>query len=142
VQTLAITIFLVLTAIALLHAGWAFGVLWPATDVQSLINTVIGKPGMHVMPGTWLTMFVAVAIAVAGICALWGARLVELPLPAWMSTASVVVLALIFGLRGVASYLPGPLSSAVEPFATLDRRFYAPLCLIISAGFIVIHLYR
>lgn len=65
-----------------------------------------------------------------------------LPLPEWMGTASIVVLALVFGLRGVASYLPGPLSSAVERFATLDRRFYAPLCLIICVGYSVIYLLR
>ncbi len=136
----ALLIFSSLFAAALLHVAWAFGVLWPAKDEQTLINTVIGAPGMSKMPGTGLTLAVAAGIASAGVFALWGAQLVALPLPGWMQSASLLVLAIIFGLRGFSSYLTlGPLSSRTEPFTRLDRRFYAPLCLLIGAGFIALY---
>ncbi|MEE9319556.1 MAG: DUF3995 domain-containing protein [Granulosicoccus sp.] len=136
---IAAVVFAVLSGIALLHAAWAFGVHWPAHDEQSLINRVIGKRGMTEMPGIGLTLLVVIGIASGGVCALWGARLVSLPLPEWLSSLSIVVLAIIFGLRGVASYLPGPLSSSVEPFATLDRHYYAPLCLALCCGYLFIY---
>ncbi len=136
---IALLIFSALFAAALLHVAWAFGVLWPAKDEQTLINTVIGEPGMSKLPGTGLTLMVAAGIAGAGVFALWGAQLVTLPLPAWMQSASLLVLAIIFGLRGFSSYLTvGPLSARTQPFARLDRRFYAPLCLLISTGFITL----
>jgi len=137
---IALLIFGALFAAALLHVAWAFGVLWPARDEQALINTVIGAPGMSKMPGTGLTLAVAAGIAGAGVFALWGAQLVTLPLPGWVQSTSLLVLAIIFGLRGFSTYLTiGPLSARTQPFARLDRRFYAPLCLSICAGFIVLY---
>ncbi len=67
---IALLIFSSLFAAALLHAAWAFGVLWPAKDEQTLINTVIGAPGMSKMPGAGLTLAVAAGIASAGVFAL------------------------------------------------------------------------
>ncbi|VAW96201.1 hypothetical protein MNBD_GAMMA20-1621 [hydrothermal vent metagenome] len=137
--TIALLIFSSLFAVALLHVAWAFGVFWPANDEQTLIDTVIGAPGMSEMPGTGLTLAVAAGIASAGIFALWGAKLVTLPLPAWMQSASLLVLAIIFGLRGFSSYLTiGPLSARTQPFAHLDQWFYAPLCLLICLGFVIL----
>ncbi len=136
----ALSIFITLSAVALLHAAWAFGVLWPARDEQTLINTVIGAPGMSKMPGAGLTLAVAAGIASAGVFALWGARLVALPLPDWMQPAGLLGLAIIFGLRGFSTYLAlGPLGARTQPFARLDRQFYAPLCLLIGAGFAALY---
>ena len=44
----------------------------------------------------------------------------------------------VFGLRGLAGYIPAIFAYADgTPFASLNRRFYSPLCLLIAAGFIV-----
>ena len=89
------------------------------------------------MPGMGLTLMVAVGIAAAGVLALWGGGVVELPLPQWMRTMSLAVLAAIFLLRGVASYLPfGPIGDTVEPFRTLNMRYYGPLILAIGVGYL------
>ncbi len=91
------------------------------------------------MPGLLLTLVVAGGIAAAGVVALWGGGALALQLPVWMRTASLAVLAAIFLLRGIASYLPfGPLSDTVEPFRTLDMRYYAPLILVIGLGYLAL----
>ena len=48
-------------------------------------------------------------------------------------------IATVFLARGVAGYVPAwrRLQSA-EPFTTLDRRYYAPLCLALGTGFLII----
>lgn len=133
----------VLVLIALVHAGWAFGMHWPARDETALIRTVIGTPGMTKMPGTGLTLGVAVLIGLAGVCALWLGGVLVLPLPGWLQTVTGGGLALVFAARGVATILAaligaGPLRVRVEPFATLDRSLYAPLCLLLALGFAVL----
>lgn len=129
-----------LLPIALVHVGWAFGMHWPAKDETSLIRTVIGTQGMTRMPGSGLTLLVAAMIGLAGVCALWLGGSVVLPLPGWFQTVTGSLLALVFAARGIATFLAalfgaGPLMERVEPFATLDRRLFAPLCLVLALGF-------
>lgn len=132
---LASAIFLVLLGAAMLHAAWAFGMVWPAKDEQGLVDTVIGTPELKKMPGRALTLAVAAGIAAAGFCALWSAGTVALPLPDWVKTAATLTLLLIFALRGLATYFAGSRWLRSEPFASLDRRYFAPLCLFIALGF-------
>lgn len=135
----SILIFVVLGATSIIHILWGFGMTWPAQDGQGLSDMVVGTKGAAVMPGLLLTLVVAGGIAAAGVFALWGGGVVTLPLPTWMRTASLTVLAAIFLLRGVASYLPfGPLADTVEPFHTLDVQYYAPLILVIGLGYLVL----
>lgn len=136
---IAILIFLVLSVTAGLHVLWGLGSTWPLRDKQALINTVVGTKGMRQMPAAWLTLMVAVGIAAAAVLALWGGGVIELPLPMWMRTTSLAVLAVIFLLRGMVSYLPfGPIADTAEPFHTLDMRYYAPLILAIGSGYFVL----
>jgi hypothetical protein len=45
----------------------------------------------------------------------------------------------VFALRGLAGYIRPVFAYADgTPFASLNRRFYSPLCLLIAAGFAVI----
>jgi len=49
-----------------------------------------------------------------------------------------VTLMLVFGLRGLAPYLTPAFNYArATPFYALNRKYYAPLCLLIAAGFII-----
>ena len=142
---LGLIVCALLLCMALVHAGWAFGMRWPAENETMLIRTVVGHPDMTTMPGTGLTLVVAASIGMAGLCALWLGGALALPLPDWIGTLAGSVLALVFASRGLATYFgilvgAGPLSRRVEPFATLDRRLYAPLCLLLSLGFVVLTL--
>ncbi len=136
---IAILISSVLFITALIHVGWGLGMLWPATSEQMLIKTVIGSPAIQSMPGPGLTLLVAAGIAAAGVCALWGAHVINLPFADWMRKAALIILTLIFAIRGIITYLPiGPLANSLEPFKTLDQTYFAPLILAIAAGYAVI----
>jgi hypothetical protein len=53
------------------------------------------------------------------------------------------LLALVFIGRGILGYTPRWRAAfPVEPFATLDRRNYSPLCLVIGAGYLFLVLMR
>ena len=138
---IASLIFTILLITSLIHVGWAFGMVWPAKDEQGLIQTVIGHPDVRKMPSRNLTLAVAGGIAAAGLFGLWGADIVTLPLPGWMKTLTLLGLTGIFVLRGLSSYVTqGPLGKRIEPFVTLDRRYFAPLCLLLGAGFLALFL--
>jgi len=54
-----------------------------------------------------------------------------------------VLLAIVFIARGILGYTPGWRARfPTEPFATLDRKNYSPLCLWIGAGYIILVLMR
>lgn len=136
---ISILIFAVLSVTAGIHVLWGLGSTWPLPNKQALINTVVGNKGMTQMPGMRLTLTVAVGIAAAGVVALWGGQVVSLPLPLWMRTASLAILAAVFVLRGVSSYLPfGPIANTVEPFRSLDMQYYAPLIMAIGVGYLAL----
>ena len=141
-DTLAVLVALTLVAIAVLHLAWGSGLCWPARDQQSLINTVIGHPDVTRMPGFVLCAAVAFALLAAAFWALWGTGLVSGPevslFGIGLRDAGLWALVLIFASRGLASYLPSPLANAVEPFRTLDRSYYAPLCLLFALAFLAI----
>ncbi|VAW23903.1 hypothetical protein MNBD_ALPHA11-1586 [hydrothermal vent metagenome] len=53
-----------------------------------------------------------------------------------MQKTSVIILTLIFTIRGFITYLPnGPLSATVEPFQSLNFIYFSPLILAIGAGY-------
>ncbi|NLH83772.1 MAG: DUF3995 domain-containing protein [Phyllobacteriaceae bacterium] len=135
----ALSIFVVLTIVALLHAYWAFGGRWPGHDELSLARTVVGSKGITAMPARGPTLVVAVQIFLAGVVASARAGLVPTPLPATAQTVALAALATVFLVRGIAGFTPmfRALQSE-EPFATLDRRLYSPLCLALGIGFAIL----
>ncbi len=142
-MVVAASVFSLLQAVALLHLAWAIGLSWPARSREKLSATVIGLPEGSPMPPAWLTILVALGISLAGWLALWGGGWFSLgefePLRKWGVGAGAVV----FALRGGMTYMPfGPLQASAEPFRTLDSRFFAPLCLILAIGYLLLWLGR
>lgn len=138
VTFLAMAIAVELAAIAVLHVYWAFGGLWPGTDVDSLVRTVVGVKDMRSMPSRPLTLAVAMALMAAGLPPLAKASLLPAFLPLVLVQACLLLGGAVFTLRGVAPYLPFGTPYRVEPFATLDRRFYGPLCLVTALEYAVL----
>ena len=135
---IAIIFFIVLLMIAILHLIWANGFYWPAKDEYSLVKMVVGEPSMRSMPSKKLAFFIAIAIFIAAIFSLWGGNIITLPLPLWIREFGLFILAFAFGTRGLATFLIAKqLGERTEPYKTLDRIFYSPLCLIISIGYII-----
>ncbi|TCR64877.1 DUF3995 domain-containing protein [Bosea sp. BK604] len=126
----------VLAAIALLHAYWGLGGLWPAADEQALVRTVIGDPRRKRMPPPRLCWLVAGALLLTAAWPLLLARLSGDLLPHWLVAGIGLAMMAVFLLRGLAGFLPAwRVRHTLEPFSTFDRRYYSPLCLVIAAGF-------
>jgi len=136
-----IILIVVLVALAALHAWWGVGGRWPGHDERSLVELVIGRTRSMRMPGPVRCMLVAFALfAAAGLVALQAKAIAvdfgtagNLFVQAgfWMAGA-------VFALRGLAGFIP-PVFAYAEgtPFASLNRRFYSPLCLLVATGFAV-----
>ena len=131
-------IFIVLTAIAAIHVAWGVGVRWPRMTEAELVTTVIGHK-RDTMPSPSQCYLAAFAIFIPGAIALMLAGLVQTPLPPWLVVLAGAAAALVFAGRGVAGYVPAwRARHPREPFASLDRHYYSPLCLMLAAGLAVL----
>ncbi|HEV7692389.1 MAG TPA: DUF3995 domain-containing protein [Hyphomonadaceae bacterium] len=131
-----VALICVLVALAALHLYWGFGGFWPGTDGKTLSERVAGtsrnvasKLSSCAMVSA--ALLAAAAIVVAGQVEIAGA------FPALIVLGGYAVLILVFALRGLAPYLTPAFNYArATPFFELNRRYYAPLCLLIAAGLI------
>jgi len=134
-------IFLILSVVSGVHIGWAFGMAWPAHSRAKLGSVVAGVAEGKPMPPAWLTFIVALAIFGLGAAALWGAGVISVSTLGAYKGWVLISITIVFFARGVLTYLPfGPLQAAVQPFRTLDLRYFAPLCLLLAAGYVTIYL--
>lgn len=137
------TAFLLLAAIAALHVAWGFGLRWPARDERSLVALVIGATGQTRMPPLVQCLFAATAIFAAGVVALLLAGVIRVPLPVDFVTLIGAFVVLVFAGRGIAAYVSAwRRHFAQEPFASMDRTWYGPLCLLLAIGFFVVTIGR
>lgn len=136
-KVLPIALFVVLTLIAVMHAYWAFGGLWPAASEQALINTVLGNPKARAMPPLGVTLVVAGLIFLAGVFGLLAGGLVPGVVHV-LARVAAGVLAVIFIGRGAVGWAIDfgvVRANVTEPFRTLDLWFYSPLCFALGLGF-------
>lgn len=132
-------VFLCLLTVALAHFLWAVGSKWPVRDPHLLARTVIGKPGIERVPRL---ASLVVSLLLLGAAAI-GAALADPLSGGLLLTICGAVLALVFGLRGLAGYTAAWRARfPLEPFATLDRRIYSPLCLVVALCFAVLVVMR
>ncbi|NOZ32198.1 MAG: DUF3995 domain-containing protein, partial [Alphaproteobacteria bacterium] len=96
ITLIGVLIALLLLPVATLHFLWASGSHWPAKSEAALVRAAVGAADQNEMPPVGVTLVVAVGIAGAGLCALWGVGLIGLPLAEWMRPASQIVLGVIF----------------------------------------------
>jgi hypothetical protein len=131
---LAMVLTVVLAAIATLHAYWGLGGVWPGRDAADCARRTGGFRGARTMPGPAACFAVAAALAIAAlipILLIW-----QFGMLAMLAGLGV---ALVFLGRGIAGFTPAWRQlTPEEPFATLDVRYYSPLCLAIGAGFLVL----
>jgi len=138
-MALALGLFVILTLVSALHFYWALGGLWPGRDRQSLAETVIGDGARRDMPPAWLTLAVAVLIFAAGLLPVLSLAGLPFGLPDWIAQAGLWALAIVFVGRGAVTYiLPAQAAAMTEPFVTLNRRYFSPLCLLLGAGYAIL----
>lgn len=135
----AALIFVVLLAVAIANLMWAIGSPWPIRDKVLLARTVIGRPGVTHVPRLG-ALLACIAAIVAGVAALALAD----PVGGGLSlTLFGVLLAALFLGRGAIGYTAGWRNRfSEEPFATLDRKNYSPLCLALGVGFLLLVIMR
>jgi len=137
-SVIAFAIFIVLTTVAALHVAWGAGVRWPFRTEAELVSTVVGYRREQ-MPPPNQCYSAALAIYIPGTIALMLAGLIDVPLPRSVVLFAGAGVTLVFAGRGIAGYVPAWRSRFPrEPFATYDRRYYSPLCLVLAAGFAVL----
>jgi len=139
-QLIAAALGIALLAIGIAHLLWSLGILWPIRNEQLLARTVVGFPGIERMPAKYKSFGVAVLILAACVVAFSVADPVSggLPLTGLADLAGLVFLA-----RGIIGYTAWwATKTPEEPFRSLDRKTYSPLCLLIGIGFIVLALIR
>jgi hypothetical protein len=67
------------------------------------------------------------------------AGLVQTALPPWLVALAGAGAAAVFAGRGIAGYVPAwRARHPREPFASIDRQYYSPLCLLLAAGLVVL----
>jgi hypothetical protein len=120
----------VLASLSALHAAWGFGSAFPFRDHATLADTVAGTRAVP-QPRACL--------AVAGLL-LTAAAIVDdaLPLRADLRRVGALGVGGVLGARGVLG-VAGRTDLVVSwtpsaRFVRLDRRYYGPLCLALSAG--------
>ena len=127
---MAYVVSLILIVIAALHLLWALGYWFPIRDEARLARTVAGFKGIDKMPGAAACAMVVVALLFVTSALWWPAG--------GLRSLILVGAVLVFGLRGVAAYMPQWRRLTPEqPFATFDRRYFGPLCLFLCAGILV-----
>lgn len=135
----AALIFVVLLTVAIAHFLWSVGSPWPIRDPLLLAKTVIGRPGVTRVPRL-ASLVVSILVLAAGVFAL---ALADHTSGGWWLTLVGVVLAAVFIGRGAIGYTAGWRAQfSEEPFATLDRKNYSPLCLALGVGFLILVIMR
>ncbi|HEV2518599.1 MAG TPA: DUF3995 domain-containing protein [Devosia sp.] len=136
---IAALIFVVLLAVAIAHFLWSIGSRWPIRDPELLARTVVGKPGVTRVPKL-AAFIISLLVLAAGILAL---SLADHSAGGWWLTLVGVGLAAVFLGRGAIGYTEGWRARfSVEPFATLDRKNYSPLCLALGVGYLLLVIMR
>ena len=118
----------VLIALGVLHVLWGIGYWFPVEDEAQLVRAVAGFSDIEEMPGAVPCALVAVALFMAVTCLWWP--------PGPFRFLALAVIGAVFVSRGAAAFTPvWRKLTPVEPFATLDRKYYGPLCLALGLGF-------
>lgn len=139
IALLAVAAALLLLALSALHLVWGFGGTWPEKDAAALARRVAGFKGVTQMPRPAACFFVAAALAFSALVALAAVGALPTSYPHWLVLTALSAAAAVFTLRGVLAFTPQWRErTPEEPFATLDRRYYGPLCLIIGGALTVI----
>jgi hypothetical protein len=133
---LGLAVAAVLLLLALLHAWWGVGGVWPGSDPADLARRVAGFAGARSMPSPAACFLVAAALSFSAIVALVLGGVIASPFPFFILGPAALVITLVFLGRGIAGYTSAwRRLTPVQPFARLDRLYYSPLCLLVGAGF-------
>lgn len=121
-------------AVAVIHAMWGMGSHWPEANEEALALSVVGD-GRRRMPPSWQCFAVALALAAM---ALWPWYVLG-RIDDNLVLAGTYAIAGVFMARGIAGFSARWRAQfTTEPFATRNRRYYSPYCLLLGVGYIAL----
>lgn len=129
---MTVVLIVLLTGAAAIHLVWAVGIHWPIRDEAQLAKAVVGTPGIARMPPRWASALVVLALLIATLLTAAQAGWLTLPVPPGLIQIMIILMVLVFALRGMVGYLPVWRQRMEPRFDQLNARFYSPLCLIIA----------
>ncbi len=139
IMGIASLVFIPLLAIALVHFIWALGFNYPVKDEKTLAQTVAGFKDIEKMPPRIMSALVGAGILGAGI---WVLAMAD-PMQSLTLTLGGAILALVFLGRGIFGYTKKWAELTPEqPFRTLDKKLYSPLCIAIGVGILSLVFWR
>lgn len=120
--------------VAVIHVMWGLGSHWPETSEEALVRGVVGD-GRRRMPAPWQCFAVAIALAAMALWPWYALGRIDLPIV----LAGTYTIAGVFIARGIAGYsVRWRAHFKDEPFATRNRKYYSPYCLLIGIGYIAL----
>lgn len=121
------SIVALLGAVAIIHILWGIGFWFPIRDEERLVRAVVGAKDATRMPGPIPCGMVSGALIVV-IFAL-------LSPPSWPRDSVLWLACVLLVSRGFLAWIPiWRRMTPQEPFATLDRFAYGPLCIGLGLG--------
>ncbi len=136
---IASLVFIPLLAISIVHLMWAFGSTYPVKSEKALAKTVAGFKGIEKMPPRLASFAVSVGTLFTGI---WALSMAD-PAPSATLTIGGAILSLIFLGRGVFGYTKKwQALTPEEPFRSMDKKIYSPLCIALGLGFAFLVVWR
>ncbi len=135
---LALILFLIFILIALIHFYWGFGgqlgseSVFPTKDETTKAE----------MPGPIPTFIVALGLATIAIFILIKSHIIHFPIPSWLATYGLWILAGIFIIRAVGDFNYIGFFKKIKntKFGRNDTTYYSPLCLLIGTLLITLEI--
>lgn len=131
--TLAATInTLILLFLSLLHFYWALGGQWGAD--KAVPKSPTGENLFS--PGPLACIIVGIFLGLASVLFAVHIGFLDMTLPALIKQYGSLFIGIIFALRAVGEFRYVGFTKRItnSTFATLDSRYYSPLCLLIGLG--------
>jgi hypothetical protein len=136
---LALALAATMLLLAVLHAYWGLGGVWPGKDAKTCARTVGGFAGATRMASPSACFAVAAALVAAALISLVQGGLMEFESLGLFPSLAAGGAAFVFAGRGIAGFTPAWRRLTPEqPFAKLDTRYYSPLCLLIGTAFAIL----
>lgn len=134
----ALLLAALLTIAGVLHLLWAAGVMWPFRDEKDLLRKVFSDA--EKLPPNALTAIIGLALIGAAYLGLAVAEpALRIPfIPDWLYTLGIWGLAVVMALRGVLEPIVYLFKHANPDYQRLDRRIYAPLCVLLSVLAVIV----
>ena len=126
-----------LCAAALLYLLWTVGLTFPFANEQALARSIIGRRGITRVPSRLSFLYISVLLLAAAAAAfLMGGFSEHVPDAKPYLAPVGLLLTLVFLARGIVGILPAFERAAPEqPYLSLNRRIYSPLCALVGVGF-------